>query len=69
MRGVQENSPVVEGEEGGNMRRPLNLILVIILLMACSGCFFYDRGHSSSDSGDNPEREGYGEYNPRKERQ
>ena len=44
-RGLQENSPVKKSKEGGTMKKPVGLILAIILLITCSGCFWgYDRG-------------------------
>jgi hypothetical protein len=54
-RGLQENSPVKKGKEGGTMKRPVSLILGIILLITCSGCFWgweHDgRGYDDRDRG------------------
>jgi hypothetical protein len=47
-------------DKGGTMRRPLSLILAVILLITCSGCFWgweHDRrGYDDRGRGD---REGY----------
>jgi hypothetical protein len=51
------------------MRRPVSLILAIILLITCSGCF-WDRGrggydeHDRGGSGEH-DRGGYGEHEER----
>jgi hypothetical protein len=41
------------------MRRPVSLILAVILLIACSGCFWEDRGRGGYGDRD---RGGSGEY-------
>jgi hypothetical protein len=56
-----KNAPVNKDKEGGNMRRHVSLILAIILLITCSGCF-WDRGRGGYDEHD---RGGYGEHEER----
>jgi hypothetical protein len=51
----------INRDKGGNMRRPLSLILAVILLITCSGCFWgweHDRGgYSERDRGGQGEHE------------
>jgi len=48
------------------MRRPVSLILTIILLITCSGCFWGDRGgageHDHEGSGEQHDHGGSGEH-------
>ncbi len=49
------------------MRSPLSLILALVLLMACSGCFFSDRGgggYGERDHGGYDDRD-HGEHGDR----
>ena len=53
----QGNSPVNRGIEGGNMIRPVSLILAIVLILACSGCY-WDHGRGGYGDRDHEGRDG-----------
>ena len=76
--GASERSLTYIKKRGGNMKRRISLILAIILIVSCSGCFVgveddrrgYDNrdrgGHSDHDRGGSGEhdRGGPGERGP-----
>ena len=55
-RGAQAGIAPKTNRKEGNMRRNVSLFLAIILIITCSGCFWYDRGGRGDQ-----DRGGYGD--------